>query len=155
VSDVLEVRGLAAHDVTAIAGWRYAGGDAIYDPGQDAVVPDRGYVGLFTREAGELVGYGCSGDEARVPGLDAEPGTVDVGVGLRPGLVGGGWGAAVVAALLEHLGTTSAAGRFRVAVLDGNERSLRTFLRAGFVEHDEVVTDDGRRFVTLVRAPSG
>jgi len=36
----------------------------------------------------ELVGYCCFGAEARVPGVEAETGTLDVGYGLRPDLVG-------------------------------------------------------------------
>jgi [ribosomal protein S18]-alanine N-acetyltransferase len=76
----------------------------------------------------------CTGQEARVPGLTAKPGVLDVGAGMRPDLVGTRLGSELGAAVLGHI--TGRAGpdslRLRAAVLDWNVRSLRLCARLGF-----------------------
>ena len=52
--------------------------------------------------AGEtLVGFVCTGAAARVPGLDADPSLIDVGVGMNPDLVGQGRGSEFGEAVLD------------------------------------------------------
>lgn len=147
----MTARPLSASDRRAIATWRYAGREGVYDPGDD-VHPDLGFEALVDDD-GDLVGYVCVGPEARVPGASAEPGVVDVGVGVRPDLVGGGWGAAVTAAALA-VGRRHApdADTARAFVLDWNARSRATLRRAGFVEAGSLVTGDGRTFVMAIRS---
>lgn len=148
----MRARPLTDTDRRAILGWHYTGRDATYDPGADGATLDDGFVAL-EGDDGALVGYACLGGEARVAGLDAVDGVVDVGVGLRPDLVGGGWGPALTAAALglvrdRHPDATHA----RAVVLDWNERSQRTLVRAGFRRTGEHVTPAGVRFVVLQRS---
>jgi [ribosomal protein S18]-alanine N-acetyltransferase len=143
---------LTGADADAIDRWRYPGPDAVYDPGPGPLDADDGYVALHDAADGMLVGFLCTGAEARVPGVAPEPGVVDLGVGLRPDLVGGGWGRAVAGAALELARRTSpGADTARAVVLTWNTRSRRALARAGFTEQDRFESEDGRRFVVLIR----
>ena len=98
------IRSLTDADRTAISKWRYPGDLAIYDPGRsafDLTEPD--HVALASIN-GALLGYGTLGTDARVPGGRYDPGdeTVDVGLGLRPDLVGAGYGTPALLALLTE-----------------------------------------------------
>lgn len=146
----VQVRPLQLDDAAAIRTWRYRGRDTVYDPGDDVVLA-RGYHAVVDVMTNDLVGYCCYGPEARVPGLDAQHGTLDVGVGLRPDLVGGGWGAALMDQVLAHGAREHEPDRFRVAVLAWNERSLSTARRAGFQEVKRLALPDGRVFVVMER----
>ena len=141
---------LTRDHAAAIATWRYADRDAIYDPSADDVLSaEEGYWALVD-DGGELIGFCCFGAEARVPGLADDPDTLDVGVGLRPDLVGGGHGAAVTAATLDFARRWPARC-WRVVVHDWNQRAQRTVQRAGFATTGAVTTPDGRSFVVFER----
>ena len=100
----LTVRPLERADAEAIAAWRYEGPWDVYNsrPG-DLLSAEAGYQAVAD-ETGTLVGFVCLGQEARVPGLAEAEGTVDIGVGMRPDLVGQGLGRAFGAAVLAHVG---------------------------------------------------
>jgi RimJ/RimL family protein N-acetyltransferase len=83
-------------------------------------------------DRGELVGYGCVGAEARVPGVEEEVGTVDVGYGMRPDLVGQGRGRDFVAAVLARVVAEDPSARLRMSILRWNERSRRVAEAHGF-----------------------
>jgi RimJ/RimL family protein N-acetyltransferase len=144
----VEVRPLTPEDVAAIAAWRYPGRYSTYDfddPGE--LASDSWAVA----EAGERVGYCCFGAPARVPGAVPEPGTLDVGYGLAPGRMGGGYGHRFVAAILDFAREQHAPERYRLYVLDWNERSRRTAARHGFVTEATLENDEGT-FLVMVRA---
>jgi len=90
---------------------------------------------VVLNEEGELVGYCCFGEDARVPGGDyeqGEPGVLDLGVGLRPDLTGQGYGKGFVGAILEYGARIYNPEVFRVTVAAFNQRSLRSFRSLGF-----------------------
>jgi [ribosomal protein S18]-alanine N-acetyltransferase len=132
----LVVRPLTAADAEQIATWRYEGQWRTYDsrPGDGLLSAEAGYQAVADPATGALVGYVCTGAEARVPGLAAEPGVVDVGAGMRPDLVGTRIGSEFGAAVLSHVAARAGTGDFRLraVVLDWNERSLRLCARLGF-----------------------
>lgn len=104
-------------------GWHYPGRYATYDV-NGALSGEAGYFAVED-DTGELVGYGCTGVEARVPGLEEEAGTVDVGYGMRPDLTGQGRGREFVGAVLERVREQEPQARLRMAILRWNERSRR------------------------------
>ena len=125
----LRVRPLTADDLTDIATWRYDGRWSAYDS-HGPLDPDLGYWAVVDGDV--LVGFGCVGEDARVPGLAAVPGVLDVGVGMRPELVGQGGGARFASVFLDFVVAREAGERFRVVVQEWNERSLRLVAGLGF-----------------------
>lgn len=144
--DRLVVRALTDAHSRDIAGWRYSGPWRCYDLRPEDGPPDAddGHHAVVGDPGGELVGFLCTGEEARVPGIGEEPDVVDVGVGMRPELVGQGYGARFGEAVLDHLRAIGAS-RARAVVQSWNERSIRTARRMGFVENTRhVCRQDGR-----------
>jgi [ribosomal protein S18]-alanine N-acetyltransferase len=129
----MKVRPLEPADAEAVASWRYLDPWSVYDPrpGDDPVSEAAGYAAVVDGD-GTLVGFCCVGQEARVPGLAEADGVLDIGVGMRPDLVGHGLGREFGAAVLEHLGGRFGDRPLRAAVQSWNERSLRLARGLGF-----------------------
>lgn len=140
-------------DRAEIAGWRYGGELSIYDPGAGAAelrAPD--HVALASMQD-ELLGYGTLGAEAQVPGglYPEDPGVLDLGLGMRPELVGCGLGSAALAAVMDH-GASRLVKRFRVTVASANLRATALVRHAGFrLTHRFERARDGRAFVQYER----
>ncbi|MEO3780616.1 GNAT family N-acetyltransferase [Micromonospora sp. B11E3] len=132
----LVVRPLTREDAEQVAGWRYGGPWRIYDSRpEDGLLSDNAaYLAVAGAGGGPLVGFCCSGAEARVPGLEPVDGVLDVGVGMNPALVGQGNGARFAAAVLDHYRSLTGVRRLRAVVQSWNERSLRLTRSLGFVE---------------------
>ncbi len=124
------VDALSIEDGMDMAMWRYPGPWAVYDS-LEAPRPDEGYWAVRDAE-GELVGFCCFGEAARVPGLPEEPGRLDVALGLRPDLVGRGLGPRFVRTVVEHAETVAAGRRLRCVVPTWNEAGRRAAETAGF-----------------------
>lgn len=127
-------------DARVVLGWRYEGIYAAYNANParlaDGIAtlldPANAYLVARTPD-GELVGFCCFGAEARVPGGDyTNPPALDVGLGLRPDLTGGGRGAAFVRAVLDEGARRHDPPRFRLTVAAFNERARRVYERVGF-----------------------
>src|SRR5262249_3532432 len=121
------VRQMTPDDGEAIAVWRYPGPWAVYDS-TGVLDPEEGFWSVVD-EDDDLIGVACFGHEARVPGQSEKPGVLDVGVGMRPDLVGGGRGAAFAEAVFAHAREvlTRRPGevpRLRAAVQAWNRRSV-------------------------------
>lgn len=118
-----------------ISGWTYSDEWSVYNSSPENA--------LFTTEAGflaivgsenTLVGFACSGVEARAPGLSEEVDTLDVGLGMSPIFVGQRHGAEFGAAIVNYFQENTEASRLRVVVQSWNERSLRLTRNLGFKE---------------------
>lgn len=148
-------RPLVDADREAIATWRYTDALAIYDPGQAASELREPDHFALVREDGELIGYGTLGEEARVPGGQYGSGAsiVDVGLGLRPDLVGSGLGASALDAVIEHARRVRLAGRVRATVAEANGRASALVTNAGFRPTFRFQRQsDGRHFAQFERA---
>jgi ribosomal-protein-alanine N-acetyltransferase len=119
-------------DAEAIAGWHYPEPFSFYDwtadPGDLAELLDPSLRGdcyaAVEDDTGELVGY-----FSFKPG---DPGTVVLGLGLRPDYTGRGLGGAFVRAGLEHARSSYEPERFSLAVATFNRRAIKVYERAGF-----------------------
>jgi [ribosomal protein S18]-alanine N-acetyltransferase len=140
----VQARELTVEEAERPLGWQYPEPYSTYD----AAGPLGSGLGFFAVDDnhGELVGYGCVGAEARVPGVEEEAGTIDVGYGMRPDLVGQGRGREFVAAILAYALATDPNARLRMSILRWNERSRRVAEAHGF----RVVAQTGD-FDVLVR----
>ncbi len=129
----LVVRPLTSADAEDIATWQYDGPWRIYNSSPDGTITAAsGYEAVADSATGALVGYICLGVEARVPGLEAEPGIVDVGAGMRPELVGTRIGTEFGATVLRHIAALAGQAQLRAVVQSWNERSLRLCAGLGF-----------------------
>ena len=144
------VRDLTEDDLDEIATWTYDGPWSVYDS-DGRLDPTLGYWAVVGAPGERLAGFGCLGEDARVRGLPEVGDVVDVGVGMRPDLVGRGTGAAFATAFLEFAATRTAALRFRVVVKDWNARSLRLVEQLGFARTGTHPVGD-ETYVVLERA---
>ena len=101
----------------------------------------------------DLVGYCCFGAEARVPGVDEEPDTLDVGYGMRPDLMGQGHGRAFVTCILRFAMDRFSPKRLRLLILGWNDRSRNVAETLGFERRGEVGSQEGT-FLVMVRETS-
>ena len=133
-------RPLDATAARAILAWRYEGSYAVYNPQSPdldaavAILIDPANAYFAARDgAGALIGFCCFGADARVPGGDyTDAAALDVGLGLRPDLTGGGRGLSFLLAVLALGRERFAPARFRLTVAAFNERAQKVYARAGF-----------------------
>jgi len=134
-----ELRPATEEDVRVFAAWRYDAPYDVYDiagGSDEAVAYFLGSdVHCYTLvDGGDVVGYCTFGNDARVPGEDYDEDGLDIGLGIKPTLTGSGNGARYVAAVVAHARATFEHRRLRVTIASGNERALRVWSGAGFVE---------------------
>ena len=153
----LQVRDLTAADLSVIATWAYDGPWSVYDADGE-LDPTEGYWAVVrTGPAGddELIGFLCLGVEARGRGMVEDQNLIDLGVGMRPALVGRGLGAAFGAAAVEFAVTRAGDTHgLRAVVQDWNTRSLRLTERLGFRRTGTHVVGEVT-FVVLERSAHG
>jgi len=125
-------RPLTQADAEAIAGWRYPGEYAFYDWSADVdderelltpALRGDAYVAADDDD-GELVGFFSFKHPA--------PGTVELGLGLRPDRTGRGLGEEFVEAGLEYARREYEPDRFTLAVATFNRRAITVYERTGF-----------------------
>ena len=91
-----------------------------------------------------------------MPGWKYDDSALDTGGGLRPDLVGRGFGRTVVAAGLEYGRERVRPAAFRVTVATLNRRALGVVRSLGFEQNGTFpAVGDGRPFSVLVRPESG
>jgi RimJ/RimL family protein N-acetyltransferase len=148
------VRPLTDEDREAIAEWHYPGELAIYDPGRSALdFRDPECVALGSLD-GALLGFGTLGSEARVPGADYidDPSVLDIGLGLRPDLVGRGFGAHALSAVIADVRARLPISWVRATVACANPRGTALVQRLGFrATHRFTRPSDGREFIQYER----
>lgn len=146
----MRVRALTETDGQAIATWRYPGRYQTYDVVETAI-PEAGYWAV--EDDATLVGYCCFGNEARVPGAVEEAGTLDVGYGMRPDLMGQGLGRVFVGAIVEFAIQHFSPNRLRLLILDWNDRSRKVAVALGF-ESEGVLHSTEGDFLVMTRPAS-
>ena len=146
--EVLPLTGPHGRD---IATWRYPGRYSTYDVGEVVTAADGYWAVVDVGE--ELFGYCCFGREARVPGVSEEPGTLDIGYGMRPERVGEGLGRAFVTTIVDFAIEEFSPQQMRVLILSWNHRSRKVAEALGFQEGAMVRSVEGD-FLVLVRPAS-
>ena len=120
-----------------IASWRYDGTYSLYDGDPEGIetLLRPGYrVHAVRNERGELIGFCSFGDDGRVAGYDYADDALDVGLGMRPDLVGRGLGIGFTRAVLDFGRRQYAPGAVRVTIAAFNRRAQRLCLALGFRE---------------------
>ena len=134
------IRRVTAEDIRDFATWRYDPPYDTYDitlPPEEAVdyflSPDAGCHALIG-DGDVLVGFCTFGVDGRVPGGDYSEPALDIGLGIRPSLTGGGNGRAYVQTVVEYATESFGADRLRVTVAAWNDRARHVWTAAGFAE---------------------
>jgi len=146
------VRQLTIEDGMEIAMWRYPGAWAVYDS-LEPPRPDEGYWAVEDAE-GRLVGFCCFGEPARVPGLDAAPGVLDVAIGMRPELMGKGYGDDFARAVVDYTHAVANGRRLRCVVAEWNAPGRRAAEAAGFTaaaEHEVESGNTAKRYTVFTQ----
>lgn len=143
----LHVRRMRDDDASAVATWRCTGDWSVYNLASEHELVDElaCYHSVFLD--GELIGFFCIGDAARVLGLPEDAETIDVGVGMNPKLVGQGFGQSFGHAVLSYLEANYPNQRLRAVVQAWKRPQLATCTATGIRE--------GRRADSHPRRPIG
>lgn len=137
----MHIQPLNHAEALEICSWRYDGEYSFYDitdsPGVLEALTDGSYYSVKTVDDGELIGFFCLGPHAQVPGgqiagLYGGEDVIDVGIGMRPDLIGQGRGAAFLAAVIEFTVETFQPRRLRLSVATFNRRAIALYTKAGF-----------------------
>lgn len=111
--------------------WHYEGEYAFYNMEADKDdlaefldAEQRGQSVLAITSDGELIGF------VSVEQLDGE--TVDIGLGMKPGLTGNGGGRTFVTSILEFIDTKFGPDRITLSVAAFNVRAIRVYEACGF-----------------------
>lgn len=97
-----------------------------------------------------MVGFYCTGAEARVPGLRAEFGVIDLGVGMDPRWVGRGHGRSFGSTVIADIRRAHPVSALRAVVQSWNARSRRLLGNLGFVESGSHTCVQNQRSIDYV-----
>jgi RimJ/RimL family protein N-acetyltransferase len=117
----LQIEPATAETLRELACWRYPPPYDFYDGDVDPVLNPERFFGAFARD--ELVGFYY---------FEERPPDLDYGLGLRPDLVGRGFGLEFFRAGLEFARERYRPRRVFLHVAELNERARRVYERAGF-----------------------
>jgi RimJ/RimL family protein N-acetyltransferase len=145
-------------EAQSIAGWRYDGPYALYDgdpDGFETLLRPEYRVHAARDEHGELIGYCSFGEDARVAGYAYADDALDVGLGMRPDLVGRSRGIGFTRAVLDFAQREFRPDAFRVTIAAFNRRAQRLCLALGFRETGRFLRQDSKdEFVVYRREPA-
>jgi len=148
----MEIRPLTEAQGRVIATWRYPDRYSTYDIGE-IVTAQEGYWAVVGKGE-DLVGYCCIGQEARVPGVYEEQGTLDIGYGMRPDFVGKGFGRVFVTTIVDFALDEFPSQQLRLLILIWNQRSRKVAEALGF-QNTGIARSGERDFLVMIRLASG
>ena len=151
---------ITAEEASTVLSWRYTDVAIQLQPNTDdfeedlqaLLLPAYHYHAMHDA-SGDLVGFCCFGEDAQVAGGDYALPALDVGMGMRPDLVGQGRSSGFLREILDWGYALFAPEIFRSTVAAVNQRSQRMFARAGFLTVQRFVPPGlpGIDFLVLVR----
>ncbi|AKG22208.1 GNAT family N-acetyltransferase [Calothrix sp. 336/3] len=132
-------RQIEKEDALAIFNWRYTPPYDYYNFDTDTIQEDLHYL-LDSKNAfyailnlqGELEGYCSFGSDGQVPGGDYNHEALDIGMGIRPDLVGRGHGKFYAQAVLRYGANQYRVQQLRVTIAEFNKRAQRVWEQLGF-----------------------
>ncbi|WP_409290285.1 GNAT family N-acetyltransferase [Peribacillus sp. SCS-37] len=137
--------------------WKY---EAPYDLYNSDSSPEalrellEGGYSIIADDAGELVGFFCSGRAAQVPaGREFgayEAGCIDIGLGMRPELTGKGKGKEFLSFVISSIQKKYEAMPMRLTVAAFNLRAVRLYENLGFVKRN-VFNRGDLEFIVMVK----
>lgn len=151
-------RQLEKEHALSILRWRYPSPYNHYNFNIDTVQEDLCY--LFNPQNAfyailnvheELEGYCSFGADGQVPGGDYRTEALDIGMGIRPGLVGQGHGKHYAQAVVKYGADQYKAQHCRVTIAEFNKRAQRAWEQVGFKQIGSFVkTGTEEEFVIML-----
>ena len=135
-----------------ICTWRYPAPYDCYDMtgAQPAELLGAGFNAVLIDD--ELIGFRSFGTDGQVPGWVYDDTALDTGGGLRPSLIGKGWGRTAIQTGLAYGAEHFHPQAFRVTIARFNTRALRTVSSLGFRPIGQFAsTNDQQQYVVLTR----
>ncbi len=113
---------------------------------------ENSYYAIFDKE--NLIGFFCLGKSAQVP-IGNQYGAystdkVDIGLGMRPGLTGKGYGKEFLMYILNHIDNSNPDIVLRLTVAEFNQRAIHLYKKFGFEQELEFLAGT-INFITMVR----
>jgi len=125
-----------------ISEWKYDGIYSFYDHNKDNIDDFmNGKHFACTDMSGELIGYFCFGEDARIPTIEEnvyDDDFIDIGLSLKPNLCGNNLGLSFLNEGLKYAGELYNTSNFCLSVASFNERAIKVYKRAGFYVEREV-----------------
>ena len=153
-------RQLEKEHALAILNWRYTSPYNYYNFDTDTIQEDLHYL-LDSKNAfyailnlqGELEGYCSFGSDGQVPGGEYSSEALDIGMGIRPDLVGRGNGKQYAQAVVTYGANQYRAQQLRVTIAEFNKRAQRVWEQLGFEQVEKFVKiDSEKEFVIMACA---
>ncbi|MBV8886412.1 MAG: GNAT family N-acetyltransferase [Chroococcidiopsidaceae cyanobacterium CP_BM_RX_35] len=156
----LTFRQLEKEHALAILNWRYISPCDYYNYDALRIQEDLCYL-LNPKNAfyaivnlhGELEGYCSFGMDGQVPGGDYTTEALDIGMAIRPDLVGQGYGRQYAQAVARFGANQYRAQQLRVTIAEFNKRAQRVWKQLGFEQVEKFIKiGSGEEFVIMVCA---
>ena len=138
----LKIIEMAPKYASLISTWKYEGIYSFYDENADNIT---GYMDgthyVCINATGDIIGYYCFGQEARIPTVEEYAycdDFLDIGLGLKPELCGAGLGLSFFNKGIEFARKVYSINNFRLSVAVFNERAIKVYQKSGFTIKCEV-----------------
>ena len=139
-------RSLEREHALAILKWRYTPPYDYYNFDADTIQEDLCYLldpkntfCAILNLQGELEGYCSFGSDGQVIGGDYNNEALDIGMGMRPDLVGQGRGKQYAQAVAKYGANQYRAQQLRVTIAEFNQRAQRVWEQLGFEQAEKFV----------------
>lgn len=143
---ILQLQQLDRQQALEILDWRYPSPYDFYNFNADSLQQDLCYLlerknAFFAilNQQEELEGYCSFGEDGKVAGGCYNTKALDIGMGIRPDLVGKGRGKYYAKAIVEYGIKQYSAKQLRVTIADFNQRAKRVWQQLGFKEVEKFV----------------
>lgn len=141
----------------AIINWRYSSPYDYYNFDVDTIQQDlhcltdaKNDFWAILNLQGELEGYCSFGSDGQVPGGDYSSEALDIGMGIRPDLVGQGRGKQYAQAVIEQGMSQYRVQQLRVTIAEFNKRAQRVWGQLGFKRVEKFIKiGSGEEFVVM------
>jgi RimJ/RimL family protein N-acetyltransferase len=158
---MLTIQAMTEDDAREMLSWHYEPPYTMYsmDTVSEDDMPDEiayllnaeNHFYAIYNDQNEMVGHCVFHAEARVRGDGYAEDALDVGIGMRPDMTGQGQGTAITAQVLNFAKQQYAPSLYRATIAAWNKRAQVVCLKNGFRKVREFDSDDGRRWVVLLK----